>query len=238
MQNFSLLRIIRYSAIALIIALSLVMAGVFIYQNGAEKQGDVIAGIKMGTHFSIINVKTGEKVDESAFQGRPQALYFGFTHCPDVCPTTLIDMESWINALGEEAETIHFAMISIDPERDNASLLSHYLENFHPSLQGYTGSLKEIEKMRLSYRIHAEKIFDDENDPDNYTMDHTASVLLLNAKSQFIGTIAYQEDPKAAIAKLKRLLNNHRAMLEKVDSGFSQKAERKQKLIAYHADIH
>jgi protein SCO1/2 len=158
-------------------------------------------GEPFGAPFALTD-QAGQPITEAALRGHPSAVFFGFTHCPEVCPTTLFEMAGWLNTLGDEGKDIKAYFISIDPERDTPEIMKTYISNFSDRIVGITGEPAKVEAMAKAFGIYAKKVPTEDGD---YTMDHTASVLLLNAKGDFAGTIAYGESSSNAIAKLKRL---------------------------------
>lgn len=154
-----------------------------------------------GVPFELLD-QNGETITEAAFRGGPRVVFFGFTHCPEVCPTTLFELQGWLDQLGDEGAGIEAYFVSIDPERDTPQVMKEYLGNFSGRIVGITGDPDKVAAMAKGYSIYARRV---ELDGGDYTMDHTASLLLLNSKGDFFGTIAYGENPETAIAKLKRL---------------------------------
>lgn len=154
-----------------------------------------------GAPFVLVDQK-GAAITEAAFRGHPTAVFFGFTHCPEVCPTTLVELDGWLKQLGDEGKDIRAYFVSVDPERDTPEMLNTYVSNVSDRIIGITGEPAKIEAMAKSFGIYFKKVPTEGGD---YTMDHTASVLLLDGKGAFFGTIAYEENPEAALAKLKRL---------------------------------
>lgn len=154
-----------------------------------------------GGPFQLIDSR-GTPVDEQAFRGHPTIVFFGFTHCPEVCPTTLVEMDGWLKTLGDEGKDIQAYFVSVDPERDTPQVMNDYVSNVSDRITGITGDPAKVDKMIKDFKIYARKVPTDGGD---YTMDHTASVLLLGKGGQFFGTIAYGENQDTALAKLKRL---------------------------------
>jgi protein SCO1/2 len=144
----------------------------------------------------------GAEITQAAFRGAPSALFFGFTHCPEICPTTLFELDGWLAALGDEGKDIRAWFVTIDPARDTPELMKSYVGNVSDRITGITGDPAKVEAMARSYSIYFKRV---ELEGGDYTMDHTASVLLLDRTGDFAGTIAYGENPETAIAKLKRL---------------------------------
>jgi protein SCO1/2 len=195
------LRAIRYAAWAAV-AVALAILGYVAWQQTAG--GGRIAAASIGGPFSLTD-QHGSTVTEAALKGHPTALFFGYTFCPDVCPTTLFEMTSWLKELGPGADKLKVYFVTVDPERDTKEALASYLSAFDPRISGLTGSPEAIEKMVKAYRIYARKV---PLDGGGYIMDHTASVYLLDADATFTGTIDYQEAPDTALAKLKRLIES------------------------------
>ncbi|WP_375598679.1 SCO family protein [Devosia sp. Naph2] len=145
---------------------------------------------------------TGEAFNRDSLKGSPSMLFFGFTHCPDVCPTSLAEMAVWYEALGDEADGLNAFFVSVDPERDTAEIIGDYV-SWTGRVIGVTGSPDEVAKAAKSWGVYYAKVPLEGGD---YTMDHTASVFLVNANGEFEGTIAYRENSDTALAKLRRLL--------------------------------
>lgn len=159
-------------------------------------------GGAFGGPFTLTDMY-GNEITEKALRGQPVAIYFGFTHCPEVCPTTLYELNGWLSKLGPEGRNIKAFFFTVDPERDSPEMLKDYITNVTDRVVGISGDPAEIAKVIKDYKIYAKKVPTD--DGKDYTMDHTASVLLLNANGGFEGTIAYGENPDTAMAKLRRL---------------------------------
>jgi protein SCO1 len=162
-----------------------------------------IAAASIGGPFSLTDQK-GNPVTEAALQGHPSALFFGYTYCPDVCPTTLSDITTWLADLGPDADKLKVYFITVDPERDTKEVMGSYLEAFDPRIIGLTGSREAIDQILKDYRVYSRKVPGD--DASTYTMDHTATVYLLDSKAQFVSSVDYQEKPEDSLAKLKRLI--------------------------------
>ncbi len=159
-------------------------------------------GEAFGAPFALIDNR-GEPITEKAFQGQPSALFFGFTHCPEVCPTTLSEMDGWFKQLGDEGKDIRAFFVTVDPERDGVTEMNNYVTNVSDRITGVTGEPDKVLQMAKDFKIFYRKVPTADGD---YTIDHTASVLLLDRKGDFFGTIAYEENPETALAKLRRLV--------------------------------
>lgn len=186
---------------AILVGVLAVIAGVIgfvAYQQTLGRE----AGKAFGAPFTLVDQR-GQPITEKAFQGQPTAVFFGFTHCPEVCPTTLFEMDGWLKQLGDEGKDIKVYFVSVDPERDTPEIMNSYVSNVSSRITGVTGEAGKVEAMAKSFGIYWKKVPLEGKD---YTMDHTASVLLLDRDGDFFGTIAYEENPDTALAKLKRLV--------------------------------
>ncbi len=154
-----------------------------------------------GVPFKL-TAANGETVTEQSFRGQPNAVFFGFTHCPEVCPTTLFELDGWLKTLGDDGANIRAWFVTVDPERDTAELMASYVGAVSDRITGVTGDPKAIAEMVKGFAIYARKV---PLEGDDYTMDHTASILLLDSKGRLFGTIAYGENAGTAMEKLKRL---------------------------------
>ena len=158
-------------------------------------------GEPFGAPFTLTD-QNGQPITEAAFRGQPSAVFFGFTHCPEVCPTTLYELAGWLNTLGDEGQNIRAYFVTVDPERDTPEIMKTYITNFSDRIVGITGEPEKVHAMAKSFGIYWKKV---ETGDGDYTMDHTASVLLLDSGGDFAGTIAYDESADTAVKKLQNL---------------------------------
>ncbi|MEQ8701638.1 MAG: SCO family protein [Bauldia litoralis] len=136
--------------------------------------------------------------------GRPSLVFFGFTYCPDVCPTTLSNISAWLDGLGRDnAEQMNVVFVSIDPARDTAQSMANYVVHFHPSIRGWTGSAAEVARAADGFRVGYERVA---LEAGGYTMNHNASVFLFNASGRFVATIDQHETGEVALPKILRAL--------------------------------
>lgn len=162
-----------------------------------------VASKAYGAPFSLTD-QNGQPITEAAFRGQPSAVFFGFTHCPEVCPTTLFEMTGWLNKLGDEGKNVRAYFVTVDPERDTPEVMKNYVSNVSDRIMGISGEPDKVLAMAKSFGIFQRKV---DLGGGDYTMDHTASVILLDSAGDFFGTIAYEENPETALAKMKRLAN-------------------------------
>lgn len=153
----------------------------------------------IGGPFTLTDAN-GSLFSSTSLNGRPHAIFFGFTHCPDVCPTTLARLVRLREEIGNDSFDILF--VSVDPERDGPEEVGKYAELFDTPIIGLTGSVEEIEKVKAQYGVFAAK----SDDSENYNVDHTASVFLIDRNGQFVSTIALEEGREPALAKLRRIV--------------------------------
>ena len=145
----------------------------------------------------------GKIVNIKDFEDTPTLLFFGFTHCPEVCPTTLSNLLNNIELLEKNKKNYRVLFVTLDPERDTINILNDYLQNFNSSVIGLTGELNEINKFAKNWNIYWEKV----SEGDDYTINHTATVFMINKNGNFAGTIAWGESDKSIKLKLQKLLN-------------------------------
>lgn len=146
----------------------------------------------------------GSVFTQDTLIGEPTAVFFGFTHCPEVCPTTLGDIATWqYEITGSDTETAFRAyFVTVDPERDTLDVLDDYV-SWAPGVTGLTGSREDIDKAIKSFAIYARRVPGDE---ENYNIDHSAYVLLFDADGRLFEPISYGEGVDRAVAKIKRML--------------------------------
>ncbi|SFP91684.1 SCO family protein [Tranquillimonas alkanivorans] len=145
----------------------------------------------------------GRMVGPEMLIGRPSLVFFGFTYCPEVCPTTLSDISLWLDGLGEDAGRLNVVLITVDPERDTMEALSNYVEYFHPAIQGWTGTDHEIAQAVEGFRARYEKV---PLEGGGYTMNHTAGVFLFDAGGRHVSIIDYHEPREFALPKIRRAM--------------------------------
>lgn len=184
-----------------------VMAGVLGWLTYSVTQSDQqIAEAPFGVPFQLVD-QNGQPITEQAFRGKPTALFFGFTHCPEVCPTTLFELDGWMKQVDPNGTGLQAYFVTVDPERDTPEILGRYISNVTNRVTGIAGDPAKIAEVVKGFRVYAKKIPLDETQPNgDYTMDHTASIFLLDAEGRFKGTIAYGENPDTAIKKLENLM--------------------------------
>jgi protein SCO1/2 len=156
----------------------------------------------IGGPFQLTD-QSGATVTEKSLQGRPTLIFFGFTHCPDVCPTSLFEMSEVLKAMGKDADRVNALFISVDPDRDTAAAMKDYLASFDPHLKGLTGDAASVQKVITEYRVYAKKVPLKDGD---YTMDHTALIYLMDRDGKFVAPFNLNRKPEEAATDLRRYL--------------------------------
>jgi len=162
----------------------------------------VTAPAAIGGPFQLTD-QSGQTVTEKDMQGRPTLIFFGFTHCPDVCPTELFQISEILRAMGKDADRVNAYFVSVDPERDTRAAMKDYLSSFDPHLKGLTGDPQAVAKAILAYRVYARKVPLKDGD---YTMDHTALIYLMDRDGKFVSPFRLDRKPEEAAADLKHYL--------------------------------
>ena len=193
------IRIVAWAAVAAV----LVAVGVayVLRPNLASLRTQLPLAAQIGGPFQL-TTHDGKRLSSTDLDGTPFALFFGFTHCPDVCPTTMLELSNVIKELGPEADRMRFFFVSVDTERDTPELLKTYLSNFDPRITGLVGTPSEIAAVAKAYRAFYEKV----PSKDGYTYNHTALVYLMGRDGRLAGTINYQEPEEVQVKKLRRLI--------------------------------
>lgn len=195
------LKLVRYGAWLSVLALAAIVAYVLLTPEPKQAGGGRIGG-----PFKVAMAKGGV-LDSATLSGRPYALFFGFTQCPDICPGTLSDMTSLMDTLdkgpqGEAAKALRMYFITVDPERDTDKVLVDYLGSFDGRVIGLVPKLEELPALAKQFAAFYAKV----PTSSGYTMNHTAAVYLFDRKGSFVGTIDMQESRDNQLAKLQRLL--------------------------------
>jgi protein SCO1 len=189
-------------AAAVAVAAIAVAAGATAVFMGLTLRSQVRArATDIGGPFMLVDDR-GAQVTEAALKGKATVMYFGYTFCPDVCPTTLTDLAQWIQMLGPDADKLNYVFVTVDPERDTPKVMHDYVSAFDPRIRGFTGTTDQIAKIAREYRVYYKRI---PTSDGGYVMDHSAILDLIDAKGKFVGLIAYQEKTTSAVAKLRSL---------------------------------
>lgn len=194
------LRTLRIILWAAVLAAALASAWVLVL---APRFGETVQDT-IGRGDYALPATDGGTFSQAALEGRPSAVFFGFTHCPEVCPTTLGDIGVWQEELGADAGKVGFWFVTVDPERDTVDLLRDYI-SWTPGVTGAAGSPEEVEKAIKAFKVYARKV---PLKDGGYTMDHSTYVMLFDSGGRFDQVITYQEPTESAVAKLRNLISN------------------------------
>lgn len=196
------MKTVRYGAWALVVIIIAVL-GVSWFSGNGGKAIMEMAGAEIGGPFTLQRTD-GSTVTDQDLKGQANAIFFGFTNCPEVCPTTLFEAAGWLENLGADAEKLSVYFVTVDPERDTPEMLDLYMESF-PGITGLSGSAEDLAEMQKGYKVYSKKV---PLEGGGYTMDHTATVYLMDENGKFSGTIAYGENPDIAMEKIRRLIGS------------------------------
>ena len=167
------------------------LAGLFFWMTQqAERQS---AGAKLSGPFELVD-HFGKPFTQEDLKGKYTLLYFGYTYCPDVCPTELQTIAEALALLGDAARDFRVVMVSVDPERDTPQVLKEYMSNFGDNFLGLTGTPEQIRNMARNWRTFYRKA--EEKGPDDYLMDHSAIVFLLDKQGNYMRHFAYGTSPQ------------------------------------------
>jgi protein SCO1/2 len=147
--------------------------------------------------------QNGKSISDQDLKGKPFLVFFGFTHCPEVCPTALFDMSEILAKLGPDAGKVNALFVTVDPERDTPDKLKEYLTSFDPHLIGVGGDAEALAAVAKAYRVYYKKVPLKDGD---YTMDHTAIVYLMDKNGAFVAPFSLKRRPEDAAADLRRYL--------------------------------
>lgn len=169
---------------------------------------DLLRGATQSSAFDIggpftLAAARGGVVDSATLAGKPYAVFFGFTHCPEVCPTTLYEMSNSLAALGDAASDVRVFFITVDPARDTVAVMKDYVSNFDPRIEALVPTEDQLKRLASDFRVYYAKV---PTSDGGYTMDHTATIFLFGRDGRFAGTIGYDEAADMRLSKLKRLL--------------------------------
>lgn len=173
-----------------------------IQQRANNPSGTASGPIAHSTPFAL-TTHTGNLFDSTTLEGQPYLIFFGFTHCPDICPTTLLEVSKTLDALGPDADRLQAIFVTIDPKRDTVELLKAYLSSFDSRIVGLTGPENDIKRVARQYRIFYEKVPSEDGD---YTMNHSASAFLYNGSGRLVSTLSFEESPDIREAKIRKLI--------------------------------
>jgi protein SCO1/2 len=176
--------------------------GLVLVMTGHFANAPALQQAAVGGPFKLVD-QNGRPFTNEDLDGKPFLVFFGFTHCPDVCPTALFEVSEIMRGLGPDAKKLSALFISIDPERDTPAVLKDYLSSFDPHLHGLTGTPEAVAATAKAYRAYYKKVPLKDGD---YTMDHTALVYLMDKKGRFVAPFNIKRPTETAVAELRKYL--------------------------------
>ncbi len=160
----------------------------------------------IGGPFRLVD-QDGQEVTDETYRGKYMLVYFGYTFCPDVCPTSLSAMADTLDILGKLADDIVPIFISVDHQRDTPEHLKEYVKYFYPTLQGLSGSAENITAAAKAYRVYYTKVIEEGADPDDYLMDHTSIIYLMGRDGSFKTHFGHGASPQDMARKIKEVID-------------------------------
>ncbi len=179
-----------------------VCVGLVLLMTGRFSDAPAFQGATVGGPFRLVD-ESGQPFTDQNLRGKPFLVFFGFTHCPDVCPTALFEVSEIMRGLGPDAKRTAALFVSVDPERDTPMALKDYLSSFDSNIRGLTGDPAAVAAAAKAYRVYYKKVPLEGGD---YTMDHTALVYLMDKQGRFVAPFNLKRPPEAAAAELRRYL--------------------------------
>jgi len=187
---------------AFVAGLVLCTAIILLVTSGGRPTPTLPQVAAIGGPFSLTD-QNGRTVTEEDFKGRPFLVFFGFTHCPDICPTTMFEISEIIKKLGPDADRVRALFITVDPERDKPAALKDYLSSFDPRISAVTGDEAAIAAVAKAYRAYFKRV---PLADGGYTMDHTAIIYLMGKDGRFVIPFSLKRTTDAAAAELRKYL--------------------------------
>ncbi len=158
--------------------------------------------VTIGGPFALTD-QAGRTVTEADLKGHPSLIFFGYTFCPDVCPTALADASAWLKDLGPDADRVKVYFVTVDPERDTVAQMASYLTAFDPRITGLTGTREAVAGMLSAYHVVYRKV---QQDAGPYLMDHSTAFYVLDSEGSWTGVIRQDDTPEEAIAKVRQAI--------------------------------
>jgi protein SCO1 len=176
------------------------LSAIVLIVGGRNPVSVIMPSAAIGGPFRLLD-QDAKPVTENDFKGKPFLVFFGFTHCPDICPTALFETSEVLRKLGPDADYVRVLFVTVDPERDTPAVLKDYLSSFEPQVRGLTGEPTAIADAEKTYRVYARKV---PLDGGEYTMDHSAVMYLMNKEGKFVAPFNLKRRPEEAAAELRR----------------------------------
>lgn len=204
MRNILIVRRVLWGLVAVA---ALIMTFV-IYQNSTpqEKTSQEVRQSAIDPVFTLVN-HNGETVNEEAYRDKWLLVFFGFTHCPDICPTTLSEISQVMENLGPDADKVQPLFVTVDPERDTPEVMKEYVSKFHPSIIGLTGDEAQIRDAADNFRIFYNRR-ENKDAPDGYFMNHSSILYFIDPEGRFVEPFRYEEKPGTISKEIRQYMEN------------------------------
>ncbi|MBT4889243.1 MAG: SCO family protein [Rhodospirillales bacterium] len=176
-------------------------------QLTSQERANILVATPIEGKYSLTD-HNGQRVTEQTYSGRHTLIFFGYTWCPDVCPTLLTDIAFIMDELGEASDKVVPLFISVDPERDTVSVLKEYVGEFHPGIVGLTGSLDDVAAAAKSFRVGYGKVVMDPADPEDYSMSHSADLFLMGPDGKPVKQYRFGVDAEALVKDIQAVLTD------------------------------
>ncbi len=199
---------IFFYAVALLVVAGLAIAGLVLTgvmpgTKTSHTSGIIAGSPQVGGEFTLVNNK-GEVVTDKDFHGKMMLVFFGYTFCPDVCPTEMQTFTQVMDQLGDDAKEVAPVFITVDPKRDTVEVIDEFVNAFGPSIVGLTGTEDQITQVKKRYRAYGKKV--DNDDPDYYLVDHTSFTYLMGKDGLLTSVFSYGTTPEEITKKIRELL--------------------------------
>jgi protein SCO1 len=185
------------------VALGLLAIGGTSYVMRLDQKAEEIASVPIGGRFELVD-QNGRVVTERDFAGWLMLIYFGYTFCPDVCPTSLQTMSVALEELGEDAEDVAFVFVTLDPQRDTVAQMKDYVGLFEPGPVGLTGAAEQVEAAAKGYRVYYR--LHDEGGEQDYLVDHSSFVYLMDREGRYLAHFGHAATPEQMVEEIRQAL--------------------------------
>lgn len=195
----------------IIIALIAMALGAGLYFSGQVKRDNAPEASQgkadIGGSFTLTD-QNNQQVSDSQFRGKYMLVFFGFTSCPSICPVGMATLTQAMEQLGGDASKVQPIFISVDPEQDTPQRVKEFIENFHPSIVGLTGTPEQIKAVESAYKVYAAKS-EDKNMPGGYNVDHSGFIYLMDKQGEYLAHFNYQDSAADIVKTVRQALKEN-----------------------------
>jgi cytochrome oxidase Cu insertion factor (SCO1/SenC/PrrC family) len=183
---------------------TMILTGTMPGPQSNSRSGKIVGAPQIGGAFSLVNHK-GQAVTEKDFLGKPMLIFFGYTNCPDVCPTEMNVFAQVLQGLGDQADQVNPVLITVDPTRDTVEVMNEFVNAFDPRITGLTGTEEQIIAVKKAYRAYGQAV-NKKDDPEYYLVDHTSFSYLMGVDGTLSTVFSYGTGPEEIISKIQEIL--------------------------------